>query len=70
MPAQDFSSITPNPNIGVVLQGFDMHINYKKYCVCWFVTYISISEIFKSDAESIQLFEPKQRLPPGPHKRR
>lgn len=30
MPPQDFSDITPKPEIGVVLASFDMHFNYKK----------------------------------------
>jgi len=39
LPAQDFSSIQPNPRIGVVLQGFDMFINLKKYSKAY--TYLS-----------------------------
>lgn len=30
MPYQDFSTITPDPSIGVVLFSFQMHINYKQ----------------------------------------
>ncbi|KAH8926953.1 2-phosphoglycolate phosphatase [Atractiella rhizophila] len=30
LPYQDFSSIEPKPHIGVVLVGFDMHMNYNK----------------------------------------
>jgi len=30
MPPQDFSTITPKPEVGVVLASFDMHYNYKK----------------------------------------
>jgi len=30
LPYQDFSSIMPDPSIGVVLVGFDMRFNYKK----------------------------------------
>jgi 4-nitrophenyl phosphatase len=30
MPPQDFTEITPKPEIGVVLASFDMHFNYKK----------------------------------------
>lgn len=32
MPYQDFSSIVPDPSIGVVLFGFNMHLNYKQLC--------------------------------------
>lgn len=30
MVPQDFSSIKPDPSIGVVVVSFDMHYNYKK----------------------------------------
>ncbi|GAA97090.1 uncharacterized protein L969DRAFT_239210 [Mixia osmundae IAM 14324] len=32
MPLQDFSSIKPDPRIGIVLLSFDMHFNYRKIC--------------------------------------
>jgi len=32
MPPQDFTVLSPKPDVGVVLASFDMHYNYKKMC--------------------------------------
>lgn len=57
LPPQDFSSIVPDPSIGVVLFGFQMRVNYKQLSKAYnyLATNPGCKLVLTNDDQSLQI---------------